>query len=69
MKSGYKNYLMSIIDINTDLRIGDILELKVNDLISTDYKSYKKTLIVQTPFTKCLFYKYQFGFYKLSSKT
>ena len=32
LKSGYKNYLMFIIGINTGLRIGDILELKVKDL-------------------------------------
>jgi len=32
LKSGYKNYLMFVIGINTSLRIGDILELKVKDL-------------------------------------
>jgi len=32
LKSGYKNYLMFVIGINTGLRIGDILELKVKDL-------------------------------------
>jgi len=32
LKSGYKNFLMFVIGINTGLRIGDILELKVMDL-------------------------------------
>ncbi|WP_312888402.1 tyrosine-type recombinase/integrase [Clostridium bowmanii] len=32
LRTGYKNYLMFIIGINTGLRIGDILELKVKDL-------------------------------------
>ena len=32
LKSGYKNFLMFVIGINTGLRIGDILELKVKDL-------------------------------------
>lgn len=31
-KTTYKNYLMFIVGINTDLRISDILELKVKDL-------------------------------------
>jgi integrase len=32
LKTGYKNYLMFVIGINTGLRISDILELKVKDL-------------------------------------
>ena len=32
LKTGYKNYLLFVVGINTGLRIGDILELKVKDL-------------------------------------
>ena len=32
LKTGYKNYLLFIVGINTSLRIGDILELKIKDL-------------------------------------
>ncbi|MBU3076176.1 site-specific integrase [Clostridium estertheticum] len=32
LKIGYKNYLLFVVGINTGLRIGDILELKVKDL-------------------------------------
>ena len=32
LKTGYKNYLLFVVGINTGLRIGDILELRVKDL-------------------------------------
>ena len=32
LKTGYKNYLMFVVGINTGLRISDMLELKVRDL-------------------------------------
>lgn len=32
LKSGYKNYLLFVTGINTGLRIGDLLKLKVSDV-------------------------------------
>jgi len=32
LKTGYKNYLMFVVGINTGLRISDMLKLKVKDL-------------------------------------
>jgi len=32
LKQGYRNYMMFILGINTGLRIGDLLKLKVNDV-------------------------------------
>lgn len=37
MKSGYKNYMLFVIGINTGLRVSDILNLKVKDLRGTTH--------------------------------
>ena len=45
LKTGYKNYLMFVMGINTGLRIGDILEFKVKDL---KYKTHIKIIEQKT---------------------
>jgi integrase len=42
MKSGYKNYILFFLGINTGLRISDILELKVSDIKDRSHITIKE---------------------------
>lgn len=67
MKSGYKNFLMFVIGINTGLRISDILVLKVSDikdkthLIVTEKKTKKTKRSFINPMLKVEIDKYITG--------
>jgi len=45
LKTGYKNYLLFVVGINTGLRIGDILELKVKDLRNQTHIGVQPTYV------------------------